>query len=62
MGKHKTTFPMPTYTLSRFAFLRAAAGGSRSRRSFQQIDIAMIGNAFVNRGVPNSYYVLSFAW
>jgi hypothetical protein len=62
MGKHTTAFSMATYALSMFAFLIAAARGSISRRPLQQIDVAITGNAFLNKCVPNSSYALYFAW
>jgi phosphoglycerol transferase MdoB-like AlkP superfamily enzyme len=41
--------------------LIAAARGSWVGRPLQQIDVAITGNALLNRHLPNSYYALYFA-
>ncbi|MDR1414001.1 MAG: LTA synthase family protein [Puniceicoccales bacterium] len=43
-------------------FFIEAARGMTLRRPLQQIDVAVTGNAFLNKCVPNSYYALYFAW
>jgi phosphoglycerol transferase MdoB-like AlkP superfamily enzyme len=42
-------------------FLVAAARGFTLLRPLQQVDVAITGNSFLNKCVPNAYYALYFA-
>ncbi|MDR2628992.1 MAG: hypothetical protein LBC30_03330, partial [Puniceicoccales bacterium] len=62
LEKHGSALVMSIFTLLMGTFLIAAARGSVSKRPLQQIDVAITGNKFLNKCVPNAYYAMFFAW
>ncbi|MDR1457371.1 MAG: sulfatase-like hydrolase/transferase [Puniceicoccales bacterium] len=62
LEKHRSALAMAVFSLLIGIFLIVAARGSASRRPLQQIDVAITGNKFLNKCVPNAYYAMYFAW
>ncbi|MDR2432659.1 MAG: sulfatase-like hydrolase/transferase, partial [Puniceicoccales bacterium] len=62
LEKHRSVLAMSVFTLLMGIFLIATARGSISRRPLQQIDVAITGNKFLNKCIPNAYYAMYFAW
>jgi phosphoglycerol transferase MdoB-like AlkP superfamily enzyme len=60
--KHRNVWTISIFALLMGTFLIAAARGSVSRRPLQQIDVAITGNKFLNKCVPNAYYAMYYAW
>ncbi|MDR1528186.1 MAG: sulfatase-like hydrolase/transferase [Puniceicoccales bacterium] len=62
LEKHRNAWTMLIFTLFIGTFLIVAARGSASSRPLEQVDVAITGNKFLNKCVPNAYYAIYFAW